>query len=229
MRPDAQLALRAALDHGPGHCPPDLLSGPVAAIVRGLKAHANTIAHARHVALEETYPRTRQALGEEEFHQVARAHLAQPATLRCGHTRIGKRFAERLSGAARDLASAEWAWIEAHGAADALPFDLGAIAGLDAAALAATRVMRHPAANLLNLDDPDRFVWDGLAGDAEPLLLITRPRELVILTRAGRGAASLLDLLDRPRLFADLLERDQAAAAALVTAGALTPVPEFAL
>jgi hypothetical protein len=228
MQPDAQQAARTALKLGPGHCPPDLFRGSVASIVRGLKAHANTIAHTRHIALEETFPRTRALLGVEAFHASAEAHLADPRVLRLPLAHIGNGFARRLADGARDLAAVEFAWLEAHSKADAPSFDLTAIAGLDANAVASATVSLHPASRLLVLIDPWEFVWEGqgVRGNA---ILLTRPHADVIVTGVDDAASSMFRLLDRPRLLGDLLELDPAAVTTLVDSGALTLFPEIML
>lgn len=220
MRPDAISAMRSALARGPDHCPPDLFTGSVEAVVRGLKAHANHISHARHMALEETYPRTRELLGGEAFHQAAETHLADEAVLRQPQARVGISFSDRLTGAARDLAAVEWAWLEAHGAADAIAFDLEAIAGFEPRRIAATSVNLHPAARRIETVCPAQFIWEGSAIPATGIL-VTRPRLEVLVTAIDPSAALLLDQLDRPQLLGDLLERDFAATTTLVTTGAL--------
>lgn len=228
MQPDPQQALRTALALGPDYCPADLLIGPVPSIVNGLKAHANTIAHARHVALEDSFPRTRALMGAEAFHAVAEMHLADPATGKLPLARIGTGFAERLSAATRDLAMVELAWLDAYGSADAPAFDLAAIAGLDAVAVASTMVCRHPACRMVDLNPPAELVWDGvtLAGDA---VLVTRPRSQVLVKGSDRAVASMVRAVDRPQRLGDLLDRDQSAATILVESGAFALWEEIAL
>ena len=228
MRPDPQLSMLNTLAHGPGHCPPELFAGPVDAIVRGLKAHANTISHARHVALEETFPRTRELVSAERFHALAEAHRANPATLNRPLALIGASFVDLLDGAARDLAAIEWAWLEAHGAADAPPFDLGAIGELDAGALMRANIIRSPAARLVQRHSETPIAWDATEL-ASKIVLLTRPRADVIVTGIEEDTAAMLRQLDHPCLLGDLLERDAASATVLVTSGALTLFPEIML
>jgi hypothetical protein len=226
MRPDAQQAMRDALVLGPDYCPPHLIAGQIDAVVRGLKAHANTIAHARHVAIEESYPRTRSVMGSERFHDAAKVHLADPAVLRLPLGLIGLKFAERLTGASRDLASIEWAWLISHGAADATPFDLAAINRLNAEEVAKAPIVRHPAAQLVKLTSGRSLQWEG-GVIASGYVLITRPSAEVLVTGIDPAAAAMMSLLDRLRPLGDLLERDAQAATALVTAGALMLFPEI--
>ena len=228
MQLETIAAMRSALALGPDHCPPDLFAGPVDAIVRGLKAHANHISHARHVALEETYPRSRASIGNEAFHRAAEIHLVDQVVLRRPPACIGIGFADHLSGAARDLAAVEWAWLEAHGAIDAPAFDLAAIAGLSAECAAASIVSLHPAARRAELGYASVFAWEGSAMPAAAIL-VTRPRFNVIVTGIDRSTLLLLDQLDRPQTLGELLERDAAATTMLVTAGALKAHAEILL
>lgn len=228
MRPDAQNAMRTALALGPDYCPPDLFVGSVASIVHGLKAHANAIAHARCFALEETFPRTRAMMGPEAFHAVVEAHLADPGV--CGLTlaHIGHGFALQLRGAERDLAAVEIAWLDSHGSMDAPSFDLPALAGLDAAAIASARVSLHPACRIVELGHSADFSWDGFAITSDAAL-ITRPHAEAVLTGVDTAVTSMFHLLDRPRLLGDLLDIDQVAATVLVSSGALALSPAIAL
>ena len=217
--------MRTALALGPDHCPATLFAGPIDAIVRGLKAHANHISHARHVAFEDTYPRTRALLGSENFHRAAETHLSDPTVLRQPPARVGIGFPARLTGAGRDLAAVEWAWLEAHGSADAIALDLAAIAGLTTQQVAAAIVSRHPAVRHVDLACPAAFAWDGSAMPAVTIL-VSRPREVVFVTAIDPAVRLMIEQLDRPLPLGDLLERDPAATTALVTTGALMIHPE---
>lgn len=217
--------MRTALALGPDHCPATLFAGPIDAIVRGLKAHANHISHARHVALEDTYPRTRALLGSENFYRAAETHLSDPTVLRQPPARVGIGFPARLTGAGRDLAAVEWAWLDAHGSADAIALDLAAIAGLTTQQVAAAIVSRHPAVRHVDLACPAAFAWDGSAMSAVTIL-VSRPREVVFVTAIDPAVRLMIEQLDRPLPLGDLLERDPAATIALVTTGALMIHPE---
>lgn len=80
MLDDDQAAVAATLLHGPRNLPTGLFAGTEAAVLRGLRVHANTISHARLVALEETFPRLREHLGEGAGRSTAsRAPLSKRA------------------------------------------------------------------------------------------------------------------------------------------------------
>ena len=68
-----QDTMMRAIALGPDHLPEGLFVGMRSNAVRGLSVHANTISHARLIALEETFPRTRRYLGEAAFNRLSRA------------------------------------------------------------------------------------------------------------------------------------------------------------
>ena len=72
----AQANFIATINHGPAALDHTLFDGPLERVLLGLKAHANTISHARLVALEESFPLTRQALGDEASIN-SRAHMSK--------------------------------------------------------------------------------------------------------------------------------------------------------
>jgi len=73
-----QSAMMQALDHGPAHLPQGLFTGSPERVLAGMKVHANTISHARLVALEDTFQRTRQFIGHESFNAHSRLFIQQP-------------------------------------------------------------------------------------------------------------------------------------------------------
>ncbi len=64
---DAQGNFIDTINEGPDRLDALLFAGSTDRVLLGLKAHANTINHARLVALEETFPLTRQEIGEAPF------------------------------------------------------------------------------------------------------------------------------------------------------------------
>src|SRR3546814_8537482 len=112
MLEQGQAAIAATLLHGPGHLPADLFAGSDAAVLRGLRVHANTISHARLVALEETFPRTRDYLGEEEFNRLSRCFVEEEGEQRRSLSDIGAGFADGLAdprAAERERGGGAWA------------------------------------------------------------------------------------------------------------------------
>lgn len=222
MRPDAHIAMQRTLALGPDYCPPDLFSGPIPAVVSALKVHSATIADGRRSALADTFPRTRQLLGDRGFDSFVELHLGDSLALGRPLALIGRGFPELLSGAARDLARIEWAWLESYCAADAPALTLGEIAGMTAPAAVALKVALHPATRLVaDLNGPLPIRFDAIALRTGAVL-ITRPEEDVRVTETSSAVAELVHLLQSPRTVGDLLERDAEAAAVLLRNDALT-------
>lgn len=222
MQPDDHIAMRRALELGPDYCPPDLFAGTVPAIVSALMIHSATIADGRRSALAETYPRIRQLVGDREFDSLAERHFEDEAVLSRPLSLIGDGFPELLTGAARDLARIEWAWLESYGAAHAPALTLGDLAGMTAPAAVALKVALHPAARLvtgLNGSPPVRFDEVAIGTGA---VLITRPEEDVRITEASSALAELVHLLQAPRTLGEMLELDAEAATVLLRNDALT-------
>ena len=192
-----QAALAATLLRGPGHLPPGLFKGNDAAVLRGLCVHANTISHARLVALEETFPRTRDYLGEEKFNRLSRRFVEEGGAQRRSLNDIGAGFADWLADPrAADLARVEWAWLESYHAADARALALADLAGLDEADLLGLTVRRHPATRIIALvSDAAPLVDPAFSADTQALL-VTRPDSDVQLFAIEPAAAAALGMAD---------------------------------
>jgi hypothetical protein len=222
MRPDAFFAFQQALNRGPGYCPPDLFEGGVPSIVRGLKVHANNISHARHVALEETYPRLLKLIGLESFHEVAGRFLDQAEVLGRSLDLLGEGLDQCLDDPShRNLARAEWAWLEAFHAADAHALTLAELAALDPETLTRAHFTLHPATRWFALEEPYELAWDHPVADPGNALLLTRPESEVQLRGIDGRATAVLSLLSVPRTPADLLGTEALALIALIEAGAV--------
>ncbi|MEO7603131.1 MAG: putative DNA-binding domain-containing protein [Sphingomicrobium sp.] len=217
--------MRATLNFGPGHCPPDLFAGDVDHIIRGLKVHANHIAHARHVALEETYPRLRARVGTAPFHELAELHLRRAEVVARPLDTIGANFAALITDSAiRDLARIEWAWLEAYHSAEAPALGVEAVAALDPLTLLALRVGIHPAARLIVLDNPVASEpWDEPLSGEGPAILVTRPGADVALSRRPGVVSVAWVLIEEGCAIGDLLDAlgSPETLFALIAAGAL--------
>jgi hypothetical protein len=240
-----QLAMMQALDLGPDHVPDGLFAGGRMAGLRGLKVHANTISHARLVALEETFPRTLSRIGHTRFNEHSRRFLDWPGVTALPLARIGQGFSDFLSASGEprgvvDLAAFEWAWLECYHAAEARPLALGDLAGIDEVALLNIRVARHPAARILQLD---RKVHHIIGAEVPNLrdasaFVLARPDAQVIVAPATATMAELFRQLHAPIRICNLLtdasepeRKDQAqpddrlpALISLIEAGALVRV-----
>lgn len=223
MPPDLQRAMHRALTMGPGYCPPDLFAGDVAAIVSGLKAHAATVAAARHSALSDSFPRTRALLGEARFDGRAALYLQEEGICALSLDDLGRDFPSALDGAASDLARIEWAWLESYRAPDGPALTLASLAGLDASEIVEIRCSAHPANRMVRLDPAAGVEFDGNP-IGSPFVILSRPETEVRLTEADAAAARMLDELGAagsPQSLGNLLAGDPQSATLLVEAGAL--------
>jgi len=211
-------------------------------VLAGMKVHANTISHARLVALEETFPRTREAIGHDRFNAHSRLFLQQPGVTGQPHAAIGAGFDDFLSvqderAGAADLARFEWLWLAAYNAADAAPLALAALAGLAPEAMLAVTLTRHPAAFASPFAP---LVHDWIGAEVPGLanadaILITRPDAEVLVGPASAPMARMLAAAQNPLTIGNLLTRpgeheedeaqatdaDMQALVALINAGAL--------
>lgn len=204
--------MMAALDHGPAHLPDNLFSGSRERVLAGMKVHANTISHARLVALEETFERTRAAIGHDAFNRHSRLFLEQPGVTGQPLAMIGAGFDAFLAGQGEaagvpDLARFEWLWLEAYHAADAEPLALTALAGLAPEALLAVRLAAHPSARADRLAP---LVRAELASEVPGLeqaeaVLLVRPHAEVLICALSAAAAAVLALAHNPQTIGNLL------------------------
>lgn len=207
-----QEAMMAALDYGPAHLPQGLFAGSPERVFAGMKVHANTISHARLVALEDTFPRTREAIGHDRFNAHCRLFIQQSPVTAAPLTKIGAQFdtflreADESAGMA-DLARFEWRWLQAYHAADAAPLALDALTGLDPEILLNQALLRHPAACA------ERFaplVHDLIGAEVPELteadaILIARPHADVLVSPASVLMADLLAAATKPVTIGNLV------------------------
>ena len=204
---DAQANFIDTINDGPDRLDPMLFAGPPDRVLLGLKAHANTISHARIRALEETFPLTRQHLGDAAFNELARDFVETNVVRASDVNRIGLGFSDYLSDAAtRELAQIEWAWLESYHAAEAGPLTLGDLAALDEAALLALAVAPHPSVRTVNISVPIASALQELAGQQPAAILCVRPDaevrlvpldtvQLAVFAASAQKSASLGNLL----------------------------------
>lgn len=237
-----QSAMMQALDHGPAYLPEGLFAGSPERVLAGMKVHANTISHARLVALEDTFPRTRQVLGHDRFNEHSRLFIQRPGVTAASLAEIGATFPACLleigdSAEAADLARFEWLWLQAYHAADAAPLELAMLAGLPAEGLLEQKLARHPAAfaeqfaplvhDLIGAEVP--------GVDESDAILIARPHADVLISPASVLMILVLKAAENPVTIGNLLtlpaepanneaaqvDAVMQALAALINAGAL--------
>ena len=240
-----QAAMMQALDHGPAYLPADLFAGSPARVLAGMKVHANTISHARLVALEDTFPRTRELIGHDRFNEHSRLYLEQPGVTARPLAEIGKGFDLFLleRGEERGLAGLarfELQWLASYHAADAAPLLLADLAGIAPDDLMELGVVRHPAAFAGPFGDlASEVIGAEVAGiDGAHAILIARPFADVLISPATRAMVAMLDVarnsLSIGNLLAKMSEHDgdsdeapekaMQALVSLLDAGALSQV-----
>ena len=204
---DAQANFIDTINDGPDRLDPMLFAGPPDRVLLALKAHANTISHARIRALEETFPLTRQHLGDAAFNELARDFVETNVVRASDINRSGLGFPDYLSDAAtRELAQIEWAWLESYHAAEAAPLTLGDLAALDEATLLALAVAPHPSTRTVTVSAPIASALQELAGQQPAAILCVRPDaevrlvpldtvQLAVFAASARKSASLGNLL----------------------------------
>lgn len=207
-----QESLMQAIDKGPDFLPEGLFRGSRQAALRGMKVHANTISHARLVALEDTFPITRQQMGEKRFNALSRQYLEWPDVFSRPLARIGETFSHFLETvktdqALADLAAFEWEWLESCHAPDARALALSDLAGLAETTLLDIVLARHPAARLLHMD-MQAHGWIGLAVPPACTLpvLITRPNLEVLFTSASEEMACIFAKLTSSQSVCNILD-----------------------
>ncbi len=237
-----QAGMIQALEEGPDFLPPGLFAGTRDRVLTGMKVHANTISHARLVALEDTFPRTRDLLGDAGFNAFSRLYLQWPGVTAAALAQIGHAFAEFLKQQAQhsaaDMARFEWTWLASFHAADAAPLKLADLAGIAPGALPGVRVISHPAARLVR-QEPATIARLGLMLGESPALLIVRPEAEVRIIRPSAAMAHMFARADQSITIGNLLTapheqrgKDQMspedlmpALIALIEAGALRECP----
>lgn len=227
-----QQAMMRAIALGPDHVPDDLLAGSRIRALRGLAVHANTISHARLVALEDSYPRTRTMLGEAAFNALSRSFLEAGAG-GLPLAQIGRDFPAWLAtgsqtAGAIDLARFEWAWLQCYHGADADALSLPELARLGPEGIASIVLTRHPASTVLDLHTQARALIEAETGTPLPFpcVLLARPEAEVQIVSATPAMVRLHDAFEAPLPVCNLLAHSpepgmQEALLALVAAGAL--------
>lgn len=182
---DGQSRFIACLQKGPAHFPDDMFAEDPERALLGLKAHANTVSHARLVALENAYPKLHEHMGHEPFHAISRKYIEQDHILTCDMNNIAKDFADfltkrDLSETEVDLARIEWAWIKSYHSAEAEPLALNDIATLDEESLLGLGISAHPAMRLINLMGTLSPELAELGDETPDGLMVARPEAEVL-------------------------------------------------
>lgn len=197
----AQANFMDTINNGPDALDMQLFSGPVDRVMLGLKAHANTINHARLVALEESFPRTVGQMGAANFNDMARAYIETGTAKQSDNNAIGAHFPAFLQSLncappTVDLAQIEWAWLQSYHAADSIALSLSDLAQFSEAELLSKSVKWHPSTQLISLGDALPAALPELAemNNAAAVLIVRPEAEVrllaldVITTQVARVA-----------------------------------------
>lgn len=183
-----QARFLAVLQQGPSAFPDGLFAGEPSRALLGLKAHANTISHARLVALEQTYPRTLEHLGHATFNVLSRDFIELPDVRQRKLMQIGEGFSAYLAQhhtdpPVADLAAVEWAWLESYHAADAPALALGDLAAYDEPGLLALEVILHPSSRIVATGSAVIELLPEVEANCASCaaILVTRPQHIVRL------------------------------------------------
>ncbi|MEH6790871.1 HvfC/BufC family peptide modification chaperone [Parasphingorhabdus sp.] len=208
---ESQARFVACLQKGPALFPADLFSQNRERALLGLKAHANTISHARLVAIEQAYPKLHRHLGHDQFHALSRDYVEQDHAMACDINGIGKGFAAFLAaaacdGSAVDLARIEWAWLESYRSAEAEPLGLDEIAGIAEAELLALPIAPHPALRLITLTAPLSTELAELCQTDPHALMIVRPQAQILIHPLTAEVAAIAEKMVGSATMGNLLD-----------------------
>lgn len=197
---DVQGNFIATIDEGPGRLDPALFAGSHDRILLGLKAHANTVSHARLISLEETFALTRQEIGEAAFNDLSRLFVDTAEGRATASNLLGKTFAaflrrQRIDVRVAELAAIEWAWLESYHAADAIALDMADLARAGETGLAGICVALHPSVRTVRITAPLANALCELPVRQPHMVLAVRPAAEVRLTPIDRHQAVLLSAI----------------------------------
>lgn len=199
----------ATLERGPSACPGDMFDGAPEKVLRGLKVHANTISHARLLALEESFPITRAAMGELLFNRLTLTFLEAGHDCAVPLASVGQGLADwyDTQNVRREwvvLTRFEWLWLESYHSADAIALCQADFAGKEEPELLSMVVGMHPSARIISSGY-------GLAGaigvvSDHPKLLVLRPEEMVLVHTLDDDVTGLLEIFEKAQSLRSGLE-----------------------
>jgi hypothetical protein len=166
-----------ALLHADMGCPPGLRAHNGSDPAVRFNVHRNNIVASLVAAMSDTFPVTRQVVGDEFFEAMARVFIVEhPPTspLLCDYGETFAAFVESFAPAApvpylADVARLEHSRVRAYHAADAAPLSREEIAARlsDPAALAGSQVEFHPSAHIVRSDFAIVSLWAAHQGHGD--------------------------------------------------------------
>jgi hypothetical protein len=205
----------ATINDGPGALDPEMFAGPIDRVLLGLQAHANTISYARLIALEVSFPLTRQGLGEQAFNRICLDYCASDPARCADNNNIGAGLPDFLATQSVeapivDLARIEWAWLQSYHAPDAASLSTADLAAMDPAILPALPIGLHPSVHWVALNAPlspaltaimptddETIAVATIRPDAEILLMPVNSLSLQLLQTAAKTNANIGNLLEQ--------------------------------
>jgi hypothetical protein len=127
-------------------------------------------------SLDDTYPKLRAALGDEDFAALGRAFIAAHPSVQRSIRWYGRELAAVLANTApydeqpilAELASLEWTLSEVFDAADATPLTRAALSEVPPEDWSGLRFGFHPSLRRLTLSWNTPAVWSALGSDGVP-------------------------------------------------------------
>lgn len=185
--------------------PPGVRSVGGHAPLRRFNVYRNNVMVSLCDALGQTFPVTRQMVGDEFFAAMAREFVSRHPPQSPILAQYGKGFPDFICDFGpvaslpylADLARLEFFQVEAFHAADAVPFEPGVLATFGPGQLPDLRFRAHPATRIITSPFAIASLWfahhgQGDLGDIDPAqpesVLITRPDFAVRLYRLPQGA-----------------------------------------
>jgi hypothetical protein len=171
---ELQERMAAAITGGPDFAAWEDYAVSTDRAVLALSLHANTISHARLIALEETFPRVREALGDGRFNRLSRDFVETGGGKRESLATIGRAFPDwlALSGEPRAyvrLARFDWAWLECFHAAEARAVTLDDLAGKENDEILALRLVCHLSLRVVTCPDAHMIVRPESTVSVQPI------------------------------------------------------------
>ncbi|KVG87709.1 hypothetical protein WJ36_30365 [Burkholderia ubonensis] len=210
--PDYASAFAPGLTNPSLGAPADAIAYGHKRVGRRYDVHRNNVTVSLIDALAAIYPSVQRIVGVEFFRAMARFHVRETLPVSPLLFEYGRNFpnfiatyeyARALPWLA-DTARIERAWLDAYHAADLPPLTADAFATIEPDALAAVRLVPHPATRIVRSPYPAVAIFamsraDGpitplCSGDAEDAL-VTRPADDVIVSRLPPGGAAFLTSL----------------------------------
>lgn len=165
-----------------------------------LAVYRNNVAVALIKALESRFPVVRKLVGEAFFRSMARAFMTTHKPLTPVVMTYGDEFPDFVGSydAAEpvcylaDVARLEAAWTRAYNAEDAAPTTLSEIASIPEDRLAETRLVTHPASEIVHSRFPIGTIWAAHQGDVVQPVSLQRPQTVLIARPAMHVTVHIL-------------------------------------